>query len=153
MRKNKIGKIQIAVLLTVIASSAIPLIYALSVLWSAQSSVTITDTIELGVYTDSACTTPVHSVDFGSQKKGAYAYKTLFLKNTGTADITLDWSSNAPTSILAGDDWIYKTGSSWMNIKGYVLKVGGVLETKYEIFILPNAPTGSKTWTLNLGTT
>jgi len=151
MRKDKIGTLQLVALLLAITSAVVPLVYALTILWSSPVGVTVTDTIGLGVYADSSCTIPVTSISFGDQKKGAYAYKVLFIKNTGTANITLDWSSNKPTSILAGDDWVYKSGESWASIRNYVLKVGEILETKYEIFILPNAPTGSKTWTLNLG--
>ena len=150
MKKSTLGTLQLAVLLSVIATSTV--VFALSILWSSQVSVNIVDTVQLGVYSDSACTIVVQSIAFGDQKKGAYAYKSMFIKNTGTADITLDWSSNAPTSILAGDDWVYKTGTSWANIRSYVIKPGETLETKYEIFVLPNAPTSSKTWTLSLGT-
>ena len=151
MIKNKIGTLQILVLLTVVATTVVPIVYALTTLWSTQVGVNVIDTVSLGVYADSACTIVVQSVDFGSLKKGAYANKFIYIKNTGTASITLDWSSNAPTTILAGDDWCYKSGTSWANIRQYVLKPNEVLETRYEIFILPAAPAGSKTWTLNLG--
>ena len=150
MRKN-IGMLQLTVLLAVILSSTVTMVYALTILWSAQVSVNIVDTVQLGVYSDSACTTVVQSIAFGDQKKGASASITLFIKNTGTTNITLGYSSNAPTSILAGDDWVWNNGGTWANIKGYVLKTNQVLETKYQIYILPNAPTGSKTWTLSLG--
>jgi archaellum component FlaG (FlaF/FlaG flagellin family) len=150
MRKST-GTLQLAIVFLVAAISAASLAYALTTLWSAQVGVTVVDTVGLGVYADSACTIPVQSIDFGNQKKGAYTYKSLFVKNTGTANIALEYSSNAPTGILAGDDWVYKSGSSWASIRQYILRAGEILETKYEIFILPNAASGSMTWTLNLG--
>jgi len=151
MNKNNLGILQIAVLVAVVTASAVPMIYALSMLWSSQVGVNVVATVQLGVYSDSACTTTVQSMDFGNQNKGAYAYKSLYIKNTGTADITLDWSSNYPSSILAGDDWVYNTGASWASIKSYVLKAGQSIETKYQIYILPNAATGSQTWAISLG--
>lgn len=151
MNKRRIGVLQLAVVAIVLISSTLAIVYALTILWSAQVGVKVVDTVGLAVYTDQACTNPISSIDFGDQKKGAAASVTLYVKNTGTSSITLDYSSNAPTSILASDDFVYSNGASWANIRGYQLKAGEVLATKYEIYILPTAATGSKTWTLNLG--
>ncbi len=148
---KKIGILQLAVLLLVVISSVAVTVYALTILWSAQVGLKVVDTVGLSVYSDQAATNPVTSIDFGEQRKCAAADKTLYIKNTGSADIKLDYSSNAPTSILASDDFVYYNNGAWANIRGYTLKAGEVLTAKYQIYILPNAATGSKSWTLSIG--
>lgn len=151
LRKRTIGLLQFVILLLVVLSSTAIAVYALTILWSAQVGVTVVDTVGLSVYSDQACTSPVSSIDFGEQKKGAATDKTLYVKNTGSADIKLDWSSNAPTTILSADDFVYYNNGAWANIKGYTLKAGEVLTAKYQIYILPTAAAGSKSWTLSIG--
>jgi len=148
MQKTKTMQLVILLLVATVSGSA--LTYALTVYWNAPVKITIEKSVNLGVFSDSACTNQVAQIDFGSQKAGAYAYKELYLKNTGNANVTLSWTSDAPKTILAGDDWVYSTGSSWTSINGYTLKPDEVLKTKYEVFVLPNANSGSFSWNLQL---
>lgn len=148
---KKINAIQLVILCLVAATSGAALTYALTIYWNASVNITISESVSLGVYWDQACTNPATVVDFGSQRSGAYAYKELYIKNTGNTQVTLEWRSDAPTSVLAGDDWIRPSDSSWTNIRGYILEPEEVLKTKYEVFILPNANAGSLSWTMELG--
>ena len=70
MRKISVETLQLAVLLTVVVS--VPVVYALSVLWSSQVSVNIPDTVALSVYADQACTTPATAIAFGDQVRGIF---------------------------------------------------------------------------------
>ena len=60
----------------------------LSVSQSVSSSGTVT-AINVGVYSDSACTQTVTSIDWGTISPGNSATRTVYVKNTGNAQITL----------------------------------------------------------------
>jgi hypothetical protein len=68
----------------------------LSVSQSVPSSGTIT-TVNVGVYSDSACNLPLTSIDWGTISPGNIVTRIIYVKNTGTAQITLsmtktDWN-------------------------------------------------------------
>jgi len=60
----------------------------LSVNQTVSSSGTVT-AINVGVYSDSACTTELTSIDWGMISPGNSVNRTIYLKNTGNAQITL----------------------------------------------------------------
>jgi hypothetical protein len=60
----------------------------LSVNQTISSSGTVT-AINVGVYSDSACTTELTSIDWGTISPGNSENRTIYLKNTGNAQITL----------------------------------------------------------------
>ena len=55
---------------------------------TVSSSGTVT-AINVGVYSDSACTTELTSIDWGMISPGNSVNRTIYLKNTGNAQITL----------------------------------------------------------------
>jgi hypothetical protein len=55
---------------------------------TVSSSGTVT-AINVGVYSDSACTTELTSIDWGIISPGNSVNRTIYLKNTGYAQITL----------------------------------------------------------------
>jgi hypothetical protein len=71
----------------------------LSISQSIQSSGTVT-AINLGVYSDSGCTQPLTSIDWGSISPGNSITATVYVKNTGNSQITLSMTKNGwnPTS-------------------------------------------------------
>ena len=71
----------------------------LSVSQSVSSSGTVT-TINVGVYSDSACTLPLTSINWGSISPGSSVTSTVYVKNTGNSQITLSMTKNSwtPTS-------------------------------------------------------
>src|SRR3990170_3966000 len=46
-------------------------------------------TVNVGVYSDSTCTQQLTSISWGSVAPGASAARTVYVKNTGTAQISL----------------------------------------------------------------
>ena len=54
------------------------------------TTVTITTSPNIGVYSDSACTTSLSSINWGSLTAGASTARTVYVKNTGTAAMTLN---------------------------------------------------------------
>jgi hypothetical protein len=78
----------------------------LSVTQLVSSSGTIT-TVNVGVYSDSACTKPLTSIDWGAISPGGSVTRTIYVKNTGSVQITLsmtktNWnptSANGPITI------------------------------------------------------
>jgi hypothetical protein len=97
MRKISTGAIlaitMVALILTVTTAGL------LSVSQSVSSSGSIT-TVNVGVYSDSACTLPLTSINWGTISPGTTVTKTIYVKNTGNTQITLSMTTNgwSPTS-------------------------------------------------------
>lgn len=80
---------------------------ALGVNKNLNSSGSITHSANLGVYSDSACTVPLTTIDWGSISPGNTATQTLYVKNTGSISLTLsmtasNWSpasANGPLTV------------------------------------------------------
>jgi hypothetical protein len=71
----------------------------LSVNQLVSSSGTIT-TVNVGVYSDSACTQNLTSINWGTVSPGGSVTKTIYVKNTGSVQITLGMTKTSwnPTS-------------------------------------------------------
>ena len=65
----------------------------LTVTQTISSSGTIT-ALNVGVYSDSACTQSLTSISWGQIAPGDSATKTIYIKNTGNAPITLSMSTD-----------------------------------------------------------
>jgi len=102
---TKIPKLS-AIILTIIAVALTASTAAvLSVNQNVSSSGTITTTPNIGVYSDSACTTSMTSISWGSITAGGTATQTIYVKNTGTGTITLslgvsNWSPSGASSYI-----------------------------------------------------
>jgi hypothetical protein len=78
----------------------------LSVSQSVSSSGTVT-AVNVGVYTDAACTQTLTSIDWGAIAPGDSVTRTIYVKNTGSSQITLgmtktNWSptgANGPITV------------------------------------------------------
>jgi hypothetical protein len=78
----------------------------LSVSQTVPSSGTVT-AINVGVFSDSSCTITLTSIDWGTISPGSSVTRTIYVKNTGNAQITLsmtktDWnptSANGPVTL------------------------------------------------------
>ena len=87
----------------------------LSVNQSVPSSGTIT-AVDVGVYSDSACTQNLTSIDWGTILPGNSVTETIYVKNTGNARIyltmtTTNWNpstADGPITITwnIGEDWV-----------------------------------------------
>jgi len=68
---------------------------AITVTSNVSSTGTIgTSTPNIGVFSDSACTTAKSAISWGSLAAGASTTQTVYVKNTGNAAMTLSLSSN-----------------------------------------------------------
>jgi hypothetical protein len=79
------------VLITIIAALIVLIVTTtglLTINQTVSSSGTVT-AIKVGVYSDSACTTELTSIDWGMISPGNSVNRTIYLKNTGNAQITL----------------------------------------------------------------
>jgi hypothetical protein len=69
---------------------------AISVSTTLSSSGSITTTANIGVYTDSACTTALTSIDWGTTSPGSSIARTVYVKNTGSGvSLTLSMTTSS----------------------------------------------------------
>jgi hypothetical protein len=66
----------------------------LSVSQSVSSSGTVT-AVNVGVYSDLGCTQTLTSIDWGSIARGGSVTRTIYVKNTGDAQITLSMTKTS----------------------------------------------------------
>lgn len=81
-------------------------------------------TVNVGAFADSGCTQVLSTIDWGSLVPGSSANKTIYVKNTGTAQVSLSMTVTAWNPANASG---YVT-FTW-NQEGTVLNVGNVLAT------------------------
>lgn len=111
----------LVIVLTVAAFALATLtLAAINVSQNVSSSGTITTSPNIGVYSDSACTTNMTSINWGSVAAGGTATQTVYVKNTGTGSMTLS---------LAVSNWIPSGASTYITIswnqQGTPLSAGG----------------------------
>ena len=103
-------KMSIGALLAIIAVTGLFLTLTTAGLLSVNQSVSSTgtvSTVNVGVYLDSACTQLLTSIDWGSVAPGGSSARTVYVKNTGTTQISLsmtksNWnpvSANGPITV------------------------------------------------------
>ncbi len=68
---------------------------------STGGTVTALQSVNVGIYADSTCTTNASFVDWGALKPGDSTTKTVWVKNAGTADAKLSLSTNNWTPAAA----------------------------------------------------
>jgi hypothetical protein len=68
---------------------------AITVSQNLTSTGTITTSPNLTVYSDSACTNTITSINWGSVAAGASPTQTVYLKNTGTGTMTLNMTTSS----------------------------------------------------------
>jgi hypothetical protein len=90
--------------------------------------------IEIDVYSDSACTQTVSSVDWGEIEAGGAAYNTIYVKNSGDEGVTLsftteNWSPADASTILQ---------LSW-NYDGSTIASGEVREILFTLSVSSSA--------------
>jgi hypothetical protein len=137
MQFQKFSKIGIIAL----AIAAIALIATTAAILTSNQTVPLNGTINavnLAIYSDSACTQTVSTLNVGTLNPGANATQTLYVKNTGNIAETLtistaNWNpTNANTSLTL----------SW-NRQNYVLPAGQNIQATLTLTAAAN--TGSLT--------
>jgi hypothetical protein len=127
---------QKAVAGTGIAVAVIFMMTSALALLQPSTSVTHTATIEtlnLGVYQDSACTQPLSSVNWGTLKPGTAANRTIYVKNTGNAAVSLNMTVTT---------WNPSIASSYITLtwdrQGSLLAVGNIVQALMVLSVSAN---------------
>ena len=111
MAKIAVPAIALAAVLLTITTMA-----ALSASRNVDLSGTIV-TVNVGVYSDAACSQPCSAIDVGALSPGNTFTQKIYVKNTGTVPVTLSMSTSNWNPVLASN---YLT-LNW-NLQNYVLK-------------------------------
>jgi hypothetical protein len=93
MAIRKIPPVAIAVIGIVGIVLTLTTLGLVSINQSVSNSGTITS-VNVGVYSDSGCTTNCTSISWGSISPNSTVTKTVYVKNTGTAQIKLNMTTN-----------------------------------------------------------
>ena len=88
MLLRKISQFALIIIIAALIGLIVTTTGLLSVNQTVSSSGTVT-AIDVGVYSDSACTTELTSINWGIISPGNSVSRTIYLKNTGNAQITL----------------------------------------------------------------
>ncbi len=91
--------------------------------------------VGIGVYSDSACTQNLTSINWGSIWPGNSSTRTCYVKNTGNTQITLtvtteNWNPSSVQSII----------SLTCDREGAIIGAGQVVQTTLTLYVLPNSP-------------
>jgi hypothetical protein len=110
----------IAIILVILAFSVVAsTLAAITVNQNVSSTGTITTSPNIGVYSNSGCTTNMTAVNWGSIAAGGTASQTVYVKNTGTGSMTLN---------LATTNWNPAGASTYITItwnqQGTILTAG-----------------------------
>jgi len=89
--------------------------------------------INVGLYSDQTCTTPVESIQWGLIEPGSTANQTVYIRNEGDSNTTLtmtpsNWNPTNSSNYI-GLNWDYT---------GQTLDVSQVIQVRFTLFILEN---------------
>lgn len=124
MQKATVGTVLVIALMGVVASALGTLVATHTVPNTGNIRVsTPSPSVQLGIYSDSACQTVLSSVTWGTLDPGGASSQTIYLRNEGNVPVTLSMSAGnwTPSSVQS-----YFT-LTW-NRSGYVLAVGSVVQ-------------------------
>jgi len=91
------------------------------------------ETLNLGVYQDFACTQPLSSVNWGTLRPGTAANRTIYVKNTGNAAVSLNMTVTT---------WDPSIASSYVTLtwdrQGSVLAAGNTAQALMVLSVSAN---------------
>jgi hypothetical protein len=129
MQKTTVAGIAIAVAAVLMLTTVLAALQASRTLTNTGSIITV----NVGAYSDSGCTQVLSTVDWGAMIPGSSANKTIYIKNTGTAMVSLNMTVNA---------WNPANASSYMSLtwnqEGTVLNVGSSVATLLVLNVSPS---------------
>jgi archaellum component FlaG (FlaF/FlaG flagellin family) len=123
-------KTNTALLILSVATVLIASPYALGLLTqnTLNTSGVMAD-VDIGVYSDSACTEPLSSLNWGTCYAEENSTVTLYIKNLGTVDTVL---------FVATDTWMPENAAShyllYASCDGVTIGSGQVLETTFSLY-------------------
>jgi hypothetical protein len=124
MQKATIGTVLVIALMGVVASALGALVATHTVPNTGNIRVsTPTPSVQLGIYSDSACQTVLSSVTWGTLNPGGWSSQTIYLRNEGNVPVTLSMSVG---------NWTPSSVQSYLTLtwdrSGYVLATGLVVQ-------------------------
>jgi hypothetical protein len=90
--------------------------------------------IDLGVYSDDACTQPLSEINWGTCYPEVNSTATIYIKNLGTVATTLSISTDNWTPANAASHYLL-----YASCEGYILTAGEVIETSFNLKPLASA--------------
>lgn len=119
-KNNKISALAL-ILLSILSSVGVSGLLSTSKTLTSSGSV---KAINVEVYSEQACSNTVNSINWGTPEPGDIVTQTVYIKNTGSADMTLN---------LVVNNWSPAVASSFMDVtwnrQGYVLSPDDVVQT------------------------
>jgi hypothetical protein len=94
MVSAKAFKTSLAVLTVVVLALTITVLFVVSFSQNITAYGAVTASPNIGVYSDSACTHKLTSINWGPIAAGKTTAQTVYVKNTGTATMTLSLSTS-----------------------------------------------------------
>lgn len=88
------------------------------------------DNVQVGLYSNSGCTTAVTSVSWGALNPGSTATRTIYVRNEGNVPATLSISTSSWSSVTAQSFLTL----SW-NSDGYNLAVGQIIQAVLSLTV------------------
>jgi len=130
MQKATMGTVLVLAVMALVTSAVGALVATRTVSNTGNITVVTPPSVQLGVYSNSGCTTALSSVSWGTLDPGATSTATIYLKNEGNVPVTL--------SISAGN-WNPSSASSYLtltwNRDGYVLAVGASVQAVLSLTV------------------
>jgi hypothetical protein len=130
MRRATMGTVLMLAVMALVVSALGALVATRTVSNTGNIRVVTPPSVQLGVYSDSGCTTALSSVSWGTLDPGSTATATAYLKNEGNVPVTL--------SIQAGN-WNPASAQSYFtltwNRNGYVLAVGASVQAVLSLAV------------------
>jgi hypothetical protein len=125
MRKATMGTVLAIAFMGIVVSALGALVANHTI--SSTGSITA---VGVGVYSDSGCTNPLSTINWGSLSPGATATQTIYVRNEGTVSETLT---------MATGSWSPGTASSYINLtwneQNDVLTPGSVVEATLTLTV------------------
>ena len=136
MAITKASKLTVIFLTIAALALALTTIAAITINPRLSSSGAIIAEPNVGVYSNSACTAGISSINWGSVEAGGSASQTIYVKDTGGTAVTLS---------LAVSNWSPSTASTYINLtwtgQGSRIAVGGSLAVTLTLTVPSSTPT------------
>ena len=137
-----IGIVVIGLILTVAAAGVLS---SSQTVRTAGTLTTIQTSVNIGVYSDSACSQNASFVDWGSLKPGDTTTKTVWVKNAGTANATISMATNTWSPTNAGQS----ISLTW-NQEGKVLAPNQVVQATLTLTVSPSISSSITSFSFNI---
>lgn len=137
-----IGVVAIGLILTVAAAGVLS---SSQTVRTAGTLTTIQTSVNIGVYSDSACSQNASFVDWGSLKPGDTTTKTVWVKNAGTANATISMATNTWSPTNAGQS----ISLTW-NQEGKVLAPNQVVQATLTLTVSPSISSSITSFSFNI---